>query len=379
MSSMRVMQINSGEKFGGISAIILELYRNMNHDKVHFDFVAPNVSSFKQFENEISQMNGNIIELKAAGSLLTRKLKLSARLFKLLRKKKYDIVHINSGSLFFNFHIALIAKFAGIKIRIVHSHNSGNDSRIRLLLTCACKPLLSICATNFFACSSQAAKFMFTNGQINGKNYRLIKNGVNISSCQFNRSTRDEYRKKFNVENKIVFFNAGRLVLQKNQIRLLSIFKKFHEKNPNSVLFIAGEGPLKKQLLNTVKKYDLQSACVFLGLRRDVQKLMCMSDVFILPSKYEGLPVVGVEAQTNGITCIFSDAITDELNISPETNLFLSLSDSDESWVKKIEEMIIQTNSIDRSEGAKRVTAAGYSIEKIAYELEQKYFDLVRW
>lgn len=374
MNIIKVLQINSGEKFGGISAIILNLYRNIDHSKLIFDFVAPGKSSFSAYEKEIQEYGGNIIELRSTGGMFIRKLKLTFRLYKLIKKNKYQIIHINSGSIFFNLHVALIAKIAGIPVRIIHSHNAGNDSRLRVILGNSVKLLIPLVATDFFSCSNKAAKFMFTDGQIKSTHYHQINNGIDLSKVQFNEKKRKEYRKNLHLDNNLVIFHAGRLSEQKNQRRLLYVFKEVLKKHPKSKLVIAGAGQLVDSLKSLSHVLKIEDSVIFLGMRRDIYSLMSMSDVFVLTSFYEGLPVVGVEAQGNGLPCVFSDSITKELNMKGSSNSFLSLANTDVDWANEIIEL--GTKIYDRSKGAQIVRDAGYSIKDVAANLQSVYLEI---
>ncbi len=369
------MQINSGQKFGGVSSMIFNFYKNVDHEKIQFDFVAPKISSFSMYRREIEEMGGSIIELQTSGNFIKRKLQFFKRLTHLIKRKKYDVVHINSGSIFLNIQVSWIAHFCGVKKIITHSHNAGNDHELLVLLTKLCKPLLEFGPTDYFACSNLAAKFMFTKKRVHNKNYQVINNGVDVQKFKFNIDDRQKYREKLSIQGKVVLLHVGRFTSAKNHQKLINIFKCFHTLVPNSVLLLAGEGELEESIHNQVEQLKLQDSVLFLGLRKDIAELMSTSDMFILPSFYEGLPVVGIEAQTNGLPCVFSDSITKEVDLNDKENLFLSLELSDQKWAKKIEDMLVNSSFELRYEAYKNILKKGYSLVTVGKILEKIYLN----
>ncbi|WP_368791488.1 glycosyltransferase (plasmid) [Companilactobacillus farciminis] len=372
---VKVMQINSGQKFGGVSSMIFNFYKNVDHEKIQFDFVAPKISSFSMYRREIEEMGGSIIELQTSGNFIKRKLQFFKRLTHLIKRKKYDVVHINSGSIFLNIQVSWIAHFCGVKKIITHSHNAGNDHELLVLLTKLCKPLLEFGPTDYFACSNLAAKFMFTKKRVHNKNYQVINNGVDVQKFKFNIDDRQKYREKLSIQGKVVLLHVGRFTSAKNHQKLINIFKCFHTLVPNSVLLLAGEGELEESIHNQVEQLKLQDSVLFLGLRKDIAELMSTSDMFILPSFYEGLPVVGVEAQTNGLPCVFSDSITREVDLNDKENLFLSLEFSNQQWAQKIKDIFLNTNLKKRDKAYKNVEKKGYSLVQVGKLLEKIYLN----
>lgn len=372
---VKVMQINSGQKFGGVSSMIFNFYKNVDHEKIQFDFVAPKISSFSMYRREIEEMGGSIIELQTSGNFIKRKLQFFKRLTHLIKRKKYDVVHINSGSIFLNIQVSWIAHFCGVKKIITHSHNAGNDHELLVLLTKLCKPLLEFGPTDYFACSNLAAKFMFTKKRVHNKNYQVINNGVDVQKFKFNIDDRQKYREKLSIQDKVVLLHVGRFTSAKNHQKLINIFKCFHTLVPNAVLLLAGEGELEESIRNQVDQLKLQDSVLFLGLRKDIAELMSTSDMFILPSFYEGLPVVGVEAQTNGLPCVFSDSITREVDLNDKENLFLSLEFSNQQWAQKIKDIFLNTNLKKRDKAYKNVEKKGYSLVQVGKLLEKIYLN----
>lgn len=370
---VRVMQINSGQKFGGVSSMILNFYKNVDRNKVQFDFVAPKTSSFTIYKEEIKKMGGNIVELKTTGNFVHRKIQFFKRLSHLIKERNYDVVHINSGSIFLNIQVSWLARHCGVKKIIAHSHNGGNNSRLLVLLTKLCKPLLEVGPTDYFACSNRAAEFMFTRKRIKNKAYTVINNGVDVEKFKFNLEDRCEYRQRLSIEGKTVLLHVGRFTPAKNHKKLVEVFNEFHKLNPNSVLLLAGEGKLEDQVHDQVDLLGLTEDVIFLGLRKDIPQLMSASDVLMLPSFFEGLPVVGIEAQTNGLLCVFSNTITQEVNLNGLKNKFLSLKCSDLQWAETVNQGINKCNIESRKYDYRIVIDKGYLLRDVGKKLQSIY------
>lgn len=370
---VKVMQINSGQKFGGVSSMILNFYRNVDRSKIQFDFVAPKTTSFTSYKNEIEKMGGNIVELKTNGNFIHRKIQFFQRLIHLMKKRDYDVVHINSGSIFLNIQVSWLARYCGIKKIIAHSHNGGNDSKLLVFLTKLCKPLLEFGPTDYFACSNRAAEFMFTNKRIKNKAYTVINNGVDVQKFKFNKYDRDEYQKRLSITGKTVLLHVGRFVPAKNHKKLIEVFSEYHKLNPQSVLLLAGEGALENEIHDQVNLLGLKDNVIFLGLRKDVSQLMSASDAFMLPSIFEGLPVVGIEAQTSGLPCLFSDSITSEVSLNSIKNEFLNLKLSDKKWAETINRVITNCDIKSRECDYHTTIDRGYSLNDVGEKLQSIY------
>lgn len=373
VKKINVLQINIGEKFGGVSSMIYNIYQNIDQNLIQFDFVAPSTTSFEIFREEIEKSGGRIIELKSTGFFLKRKIQFFHRFYKLLKTNQYDVIHCNSGSVFFNLQVATIAKICKIKKIIVHSHNAGNDNRIKITAGNNIKWLLPYVTTDFFSCSMKASEFMFPEKILNDHKHLIIKNGVEIDRFKFNQNVREEIRSLFNLDKDLTILHVGRFTNQKNHEKLIEIFNEIQKINKSSKLLLVGEGELESTIKQKVIDLSLVEKVLFLGFRQDIPNLMSASDIFLLPSKYEGLPVVGIEAQTNGLKCFFSDAITDEINLFSNRNEFISLDEDSKYWAEKIMKMSLSNDYTDRTEYAIQVSDKGYSLESVGEIIQELY------
>lgn len=371
---IRVLQMNSGSQiYSGVAAMIYEIYKNIDREKFQFDFVSPMKTTYEIKRKEIEEMGGNIIELDTKGNLLKRKTQLFIRLKRLIKERKYDIVHINSGVFFFNLQVAFIAKISGVKRIIIHSHNGTNPKiKIKNKIAKILKPLLQFMGTDYLTCSEEAAKNMFTKKLIRNNRVITILNGIETDKFKFNQEKRNEYRKELKIEDKIVLGHIGRFMRQKNHKFLLQIFNELLKIKSNAVLLLVGEGELREEIEKQAKELGIYEKIMFLGLRKDIPELLSCMDVFVLPSFYEGLPVVGVEAQASGLPLVLSDFITKEVKISENVE-YISLSQDADKWAVEINNIL--DKQMHRDIAYKNVKEKGFDIKETAKKIEQIYLN----
>lgn len=366
----KVLQVNAGSgNFGGVSNFLYNVYKNIDRNKFIFDFLSPHETTYSTVRDEIEKLSGTVIELGVRYSKfyyfdIYRKLK------SFLKTNKYDIVHINSGILTFNLITAMAAKSAKVKKIIVHSHNAIKPkNKIDEFFINIKKKMLKHYATNFLTCSNLAAQCMFSKDT----KVKLIKNGIETDKFKFNIETRNKYRNSFNLkDNQLAICNIARFRHAKNHIYLLKIFEELLKREKNIVLFLIGEGELKHPIEILAREYGIIDNIRFLSVRKDISNIMSAMDVFVLPSVHEGLPLTGIEAQTNGLTCLFSDTITKEVGL---TNIckFIGISEKD---VNKWVEEILNVKPVANREGFCDIVKNNeYDIKQTALELENIYLN----
>lgn len=370
---IKVLQVNAGSgNFGGVSAMIFEIFKYIDKEKFQFDFLSPKLTTYELKREEIEKNGGNIIELKVKGNILVQKIQIYKKLKKILKQKNYNIVHINSGAFFFNLQIAMICKLSKVPKIIVHSHNALNpNKKIKKILIKLFKPTLNLFATDFLTCSNKAANAMFTKKMILKNNVKFIPNGIETQKFRFDKNIRNKYRKNLDVEDKFVIGHVGRFMEQKNHKFLIDVFYDYQKKHKKSCLILVGEGELKEDIENYTKSLGIMEKVKFLGLRDDVSNLMMAFDIFILPSLHEGLPVVGVEAQASGLPTIFSSNITKEVQILKSVE-FLSLKSPKNIWSNAIEKL----KELDRENAYKQVIKQGFDIKETVKRIEKIYLDI---
>lgn len=269
-----------------------------------------NVFDEKLQELEIHQ---EVLLKEKSASAIQRRLKVFAPLRQYFKEHPCDIAYFNlSNSV--DMLCVKLAKEAGVCKRIVHSHNSGiepsHSKCIKMLAHLICKQLYTKSATNWWACSDMAAKFLFSADVLEKVEY--IPNGIEIDKFSFSKKTRKEFREKLgiNSEEVKIIGTVGRCTPQKNQKFLLEVFAIVHHLHPDTKLLLAGDGPLRFELEERAKKLGIADSCIFLGFTNNIAPVYFAIDVFCLPSVCEGFVISALEAQAAGCTCLLSDTVT---------------------------------------------------------------------
>ena len=349
---------------GGVESVIMNYYRHLDHSKVQFDFICDEDSTRIPYD-EIKKLGGRVF-LVPKYQNLPKYLKALEKLFK---ENKYRIVHANINTL--SVFPLYAAKKAGVSIRISHSHSTSNPKEWkRNLIKNILRPFSKRYATDYFACSELAGRYLFGNKAFDQGEVKIIHNAIDIEKFKFDEVARKKLRKEFGInDSTVVIGHVGRFVQQKNHTFLVDVFKEYHKKNPDSKLLLVGSGPLEDEIKKKVEKLGLKDFVLFLGQRDDINKLYSAMDVFCLPSLYEGLGVVGIEAQVAGLPCMFSDKIPDDIKITDSIR-FIKLTDKLKIWGDEIVKVVIDKRS---STVSNRCTK-NYNIEEAVTFLKIEYF-----
>ena len=352
---------------GGVEAVVMNYYRHIDRSKIQFDFLCDEDSTNIPYE-EIEQLGGRVILIPPYQKVF----KYQKELIRIFKEINYKIVHshINTLSAF----PLRAAKKAGVKVRMAHSHSTTNKKEWKKnLLKQVLRPVSKVYATNYMCCSELAGRWLFGDKAYDSGKVYLLNNAIDLDKFKYNEKLRKEKRKELGIsDDTIVIGHIGRFVAQKNHTFLIDIFNGVHKKNNNSILLLAGQGPLKEEIKNKVKELKLNDSVRFLGQRNDVNELYQAFDVFCLPSLYEGLPVVGVEAQASGLLCILSNAMTKETKVLDITK-FMSLNNPPEEWADSILDDVKKYKRIDTS---KEMTSKNFNIKEEAKKLEKYYLNL---
>ena len=222
-------------------------------------------------------------------------------------------------------------------VRIAHSHSTSNPREWKKnLMKNALRPFSKVWATDYFACSELAGRYLFGDKAFDKGEVKIIRNAIDAEKFKFDPEARKKLRKEIRIaDDDFVIGHIGRFVEQKNHRFLIDVFAEVKKKKKNAKLVLAGQGPLLEEIEQKVKDLGLEKDVFFLGQRSDTDKLYSVFDVFCLPSLYEGLPVVGVEAQANGVPCIFSDRITEEAAVKKNVAL-VDINDYGEDMAESI-------------------------------------------
>jgi len=356
----RILHIIPNMQSGGLETFIMNVYRNIDREKIQFDFLV-HYEERKFYDNEIELLGGKIYRFS---------LRNDNNIFKYIKKldtffkehREYKIIHCHMASV--GFLLFYIARKNGVKIRIAHSHNSNTENTLKgFIKNILIKPYKYL-STHRLACSEQAGKFLF------GKmKFEVIENAIDINKFLYNLNVRKKVRKQLNLQDKFVIGHIGRFCDQKNHNFLIECFAKFHKENYNSVLMLIGDGELKGKIQKKVKKLNLDKDVIFLGNRKDVNELYQAMDCFAFPSKFEGLGIVLIEAQVSGLNVISSSNIPDEAIITDNIKL---LNTDIDLWIKNIKEISINS---ERGKLDNRVNR--YDITSVANKIMQMYTNIL--
>lgn len=363
----RIAQVVGKWLGGGVEAVVMNYYRNIDHNKIQFDFICDADSTNIPYE-EIENLGGKVILVPPYQQIFNYHKSLK----KVLKENNYKIVHshINTLSIFPLF-AAVCAK---IPVRIAHSHSTTNKKeKKKNIMKLVLRPFSKLFATNYMCCSELAGRWLFGNKEYNKGNVYLLNNAIDLDNFIYNDKLRSEKRKELNIDNDtFVIGHIGRFVTQKNHNFLIDIFQEIHKERENSILLLAGQGPLMNDIRTKVELLNLSDSVKFLGQRNDANLLYQAFDVFVLPSLYEGLPVVGVEAQSAGLLCILSSDMTKETKVL-ETTKFISLDCDAKTWAKTILENYKTFKRVNTKE---EISKNGFNIKKEVSKLEEKYNEL---
>lgn len=355
---IKILQIGMSYEVGGTEVFITNHFRALDHTKYSVDFI--NVHKNKNIGNakEIEQLGGRIFTITNAKE---NPLLSYYELKKIIEENNYDVIHININT-FANIIPLLSSKMAHAPHIILHSHNSGTGTSLfKLTLHNINRLLTERVKVDRLACSKQAGHWMFRNAP-----FIVFENSINSEEFKYDETERKETRESLNIpESSYVIGNIGRLHEQKNQEFLIKVFSKYLKINANSYLIIVGEGPLRNHLENLIKEYNIESQVILTGFQKQVRKYYQAMDTFCLPSIYEGLGIVGIEAQMTGLPCLFSTHCASEVSIS-DNNLFLPLDE--ELWLLSLEETRLRKEKIKR-----HIQPTSYNIKDNIKKLEHIY------
>ena len=367
---LRVLQVGMTRNLGGIETYLIEQFRHLDKNKIDYDFVNITGEYSICYEDEILASGSKIFKVVSRHK---NPLLHYWQWFNILLQNKgvYDVIVLNTNSLEYVFPLVL-GKVFGIPVRVIHSHNSGFENKqglARRLLVGMNKKLLAWSANLRFACSRFAGKWMFADNP-----YHVIYNAIDIHKYDANSIVREETRDALGLHTELTLLHVGRFSYQKNHSFLLDIFKEVHAIQPDSVLLLVGDTTEESEFLTEVKRkikeYGLANAVRLLGRRDDVNKIMQAADVLVMPSFFEGLTVVGIEAQASDLPLLLSDTVTKELELLPSTQ-FISLEAGPTAWA----EAIVNSKQHNRQSRYEELKAAGYDIENETERVEKLLLD----
>lgn len=348
------------ENSGGVESVIMNYYNFVNKNKIHFDFICN--TGYIAYEDELIACGSKIYKLP---SRKKHPFKFYKQLKNILKSNNYDAIWINVCSL---GNIALtylkMAKKSGVKIRIIHSHNSQNiDSVIRLFMHKLGRLAVGKYATDFWSCSQEASDWFYKNKIQKSGKHKIIHNAIDIDKYKFDENTRNKYRKEFNLENNIVIGHVGRFHFQKNHQFVIEVFRKIKDRRSDAKLLLVGKGKDEQKIKNLVDSEGLTNDIIFLGMRKDIPEILQAIDIFLFPSLFEGLSVSLLEAQAAGLDVYSADTVSPKSKVSQRFH-FISLKQTCEQWAN----IIINSYDSDynRLKNVEEMESSEYNIKEQA-------------
>ena len=357
---IRILQCVNDMHRAGLETMLMNYYRNIDRTKIQFDFLThrPNKSDY---DDEIISLGGKIYYApRLYPQNYPKYFKWMKQFFK--EHPEYEIVHSHIDVM--SYLPLLAAKKNNVPIRIAHSHTTSIDKDFKYLLKHYFKSRIKKVATNNLACGEKAGHFLFKNS-----NFDIIPNAVDAEKFYFNNDIRQKKRKNLGLENKFVIGHVGRFCYPKNHKFLVDVFNEIAKTDENAILLLIGVGENYDKIKNYVSELKLNNKVIFLGNRADTNELYQVMDVFVLPSLFEGIPLVGVEAQFADLPCIFSDTVSTEVQFNDNVQ-YVNLKESLEKWA----EIILSKKDNNRNSNKEQIKNSKYDI-KVAHKILEDYYN----
>lgn len=349
----------------GTETFMMNVLRFIDRAHYHIDFLifSPDYSAYSE---EAESLGATIYRLpgRRHGFIYYRELK---SFFK-KKSKEYDVVHWCGGAISSLAPLYFAYKYK-IPVRAVHAHNSKCEGLHNKILHSINRRISMLIFNRFLACSKDAGCFFF------GKRpFHIIRNGINVDSYVYSEKKKSELLESIGIiqnEGTFVMGNIGRLEFVKNQRFILQVFSEVLKKIPKAELLLVGSGTMQDKLVEMASSLGIEEKVHFLGQRSDVCRVLSAIDLFLMPSLYEGLPFVLVEAQSAGCQCLVSDVIATDVELTKHVK-FLSLQEPVKSWTDSVIRMY-ENNHYNRANDALIVKRKGFDVQNMVHSITKIY------
>ena len=366
---VKILHVVGGMNVGGTETMLMNLYRKLNTN-VQFDFISY-YDKDAYYDDEIKRLGGQVIRIDSPNKIgMIKSIKNLCEVIK--ENGPYNAVHAHT---LFNCGVAMIAaRLSGIKVRVSHAHTNLDNTKniIRKIYVWCMRKTINLFSTDCIACSESAGKYLFGENITSSKKYKLLPNYVDYKkylNCSDTKSVRQELGIK---DDDIVVGQIGRFVEAKNHKFLLEVVSEMIILNNKVKLILAGDGELRKDMECYAEELGIKENVYFLGIRKDIDKILNNLDIFIFPSIYEGLGLVMIEAQSAGIPCLVSEAIQKEADLDIGLVKQINLNDKKELWAKEAFELIENKNK-NKKQILSAIKNKGYDLDNIINKLLEIY------
>lgn len=361
---IRVLHVLGGLARGGAETMVMNLYRAVDRSKIQFDFII-HTDKRQDYYDEIIALGGRIYTIpKFDGKNIFKLRSIWKRFFK--EHPEYKILHSHVRS-YASIYIPIAKKY-GVKT-IIHSHSTNEGKGLNRLIKRIMEFPLRYQADYLMACSNEAGKWLYGAKACQKSNYIFIPNAIDTDKYLFSKETAENYRKIFGLQGKFVLGHVGRFHEAKNHAFLLEVFAKVLEKRADAILLLVGDGGLRSEIEHKIRELKIENQVILTGSREDVPQLLQAMDIFVFPSRWEGLPVTVVEAQAIGLPCLISEKITTDVDLSALVKR-LPIDDSNK-WCEAILETDTQKLNV-----IAEIKKAGFDVKDTAERLMEFYISI---
>lgn len=363
---IRILHVLGGLTLGGAESRIMDLYRNLDRTEIQFDFLVHSAKE-QHFDKEIEVLGGNIYRIPRFKVYNWFSYRKALKQF-FSEHKEFRAVHghmTSTASIYL-----LIAKKAGIAITIAHARSAGVDSGLKGVITKILRYPLKYKADYCLACSKEAGEAVYGRRWADKGRVEVIPNAIAVEKYVYNAMTRKTLREELDIQDKLVIGHVGSFRMAKNHTFLIKVFEEIYKRRKDAVLFLVGAGELMENVKQQVTEAGLEKVVHFVGNKVDVSPYYQVMDYLVFPSFFEGLPGTVIEAQTAGLRCLISDAITKEVKITDLVDMY-SLEQTAAEWAARI----LQGAVYERKSRFEDVQKAGFDI-KTQIEKYKKIYEL---
>ena len=352
---------------GGQESFLVNALQHMDLTGLQIDVLTPYCCDNEYYRNILTGLKVNLFELNLPFSPGKSRGNIYRPLVLFLKRNQYDVVHIHSGSISILALGSLAARQNKIKKIIVHSHCTGASKKLKYHITKQVTSLILLfCPTDYCACSREAGAWKFPAKTLN--KLKILKNGIDLDRFQYSPETREEMRKELGIgPDDYALGHIGRFSYQKNQEFIIDLAGELKIVFPQIRVILIGSGETMQQIKNRVREAGLNDNVLFVGNVNNVQAYLQAMDVFVFPSRFEGLGIVGIEAQAAGLPVIASTNVPEELGVSSLVQ-FVDLSNKD-LWITSLTE----ARERARQDVREKLRYAGYDIRNTSEQIRKLY------
>lgn len=369
----KVLEVNVDDKgFGGVFSFVMNVLNNIDKNKFQIDICAFENFEDRQHLYKIDKLGSKVYLCASKGNFLSKQLHTCIKYYDVLKKNAYHTVHIHSDVAYKLLLYALVAKCAGIKNILVHSHSSGVEGRykkLKLFLQFITKPILSYLQVKKLACSQRASDWMYLPHVSKSKSTLIVNNGIDLQKFRYNPQKYSAVRNELGIKSEeILVGTVARFSYQKYPEKLLSVFEAVIKQNHNFRLLWIGSGDLADEIKEKSKRDGVYDKIIFYGNSDRVNELYQAMDIFVLTSRFEGLCIAAVEAQAAGIPCVFSDRLSEETKLVPQYYT-VSIEEDDVVWAN----MFIHLSKLSKTDTTQILLRKGFDMDTLIKKLSTMY------